>query len=1089
MTIRTCHWFLLVVVVEAAALYADDQIAFFESRIRPVLVKHCYECHSPMAAKVKGGLRLDYRDGVREGGESGEVISVDDPASSLLIKALRHQSPKMPPKQQLPESVVRDFEQWIANGAVDPRDRPLSQAQISESAWKAKLADRRTWWSLLPRMEVAPPEGDAEDPVDRWIDDRLHQVDLSRAEPAGGMVLLRRASFVLTGLPPTANQVRAFESAWRADPDQAYESLIDSLLASPHYGERIARHWMDAIRYTDTFGYEWDNRIRGSWEFRDYLIRAFNKDVGFDQMVREHIAGDLLKQPRIDEDAGVNESVIAPAFYHLGEHRHGSSLDFNGIHQDMVDNKIDAFSKAFLGMTAACARCHNHKLDAISQRDYYALAGVFMSPRWCVRVIDAAGKHDRQIEQLKALRSKIQSGIATAWQQSVNGEQWADQLRHSLDDKAVKAKESAPAEALHHIRKIHESTDETIRETWDDLKSAWSTEHAKRLKAVANVDAFSGPDLPDGWAMEGDSMHHGYVESGTVHVALEGDRLITTLLPCGYHTHALSSKLPGAIRLPDQAALPGTKVRVKLTGGGWAGYITIPQNAFQSEKVKFLDPKAAAGWIAITDQGLKNGVTRVSAEIVTAPMNPNFPARRDLNKMGGKLLPEKDDGIEQRSWFSLTGIVMSDQAATPDDTLDVFTSLYERPAPTTAKQATAMVVDWLRGIVTRWSTGESAKDELQVINMLVQAGMLPNTPDLIPAVASLVTQYREIESTIAFPRTAMSMAEDSLDPLDYRLNVRGNVDQDGPAVPRGYLGVYDGHHAIDSSPGSGRLELAEYLSRADHPQTARVYVNRIWQWVFGTGIVATSNDFGKLGDRPSHPELLDMLANDFVANGWSTKKLIRRLMLTSTFRQSGVAIANATDVDPANRLLHHYPTRRLEAEAIRDSLLAVSGRMDRTLYGPPIDPYRKAEDLYKRLFSGPLDGDGRRSIYLEMSIMDPPGFLVGFNLPKPRLPTGRRDVTNVPTQSLTLLNDPFVVQMAKHWATHIQADGSDSVDARVTDMFVTALGRRPTAIERRRWSQAVNSFSDGGQDVMSDSAAWAELAHALFNVKEFIYYR
>jgi hypothetical protein len=282
----------------------------------------------------------------------------------------------------------------------------------------------------------------------------------------------------------------------------------------------------------------------------------------------------------------------------------------------------------------------------------------------------------------------------------------------------------------------------------------------------------------------------------------------------------------------------------------------------------------------------------------------------------------------------------------------------------------------------------------------------------------------------------------------------------------------------------------ESLLHPEHPLTARVYVNRVWQWIFGTGLVATPDDFGRLGAKPSHPELLDYLAREFMREGWSTKKLVRRLVLSRTFRQSGAMSAAAREIDPANRLLHHYPTRRLEAEAIRDALLAVSGRMDPRLHGRPILPPRGVEDDKKRLFSGPLDGDGRRSLYLQMSIMDPPKFLVGFNLPDLKLPTGRRDVTNVPTQALALLNDPLVQALAKHWAARLSQGPETAVEGRIERMFIEAFGRAPDGVERQRWQAALQDLAASNSgELMKDENAWAHLAHAFFNTKEFIYYR
>ncbi|MEZ6051080.1 MAG: DUF1553 domain-containing protein [Planctomycetaceae bacterium] len=516
----------------------------------------------------------------------------------------------------------------------------------------------------------------------------------------------------------------------------------------------------------------------------------------------------------------------------------------------------------------------------------------------------------------------------------------------------------------------------------------------------------------------------------------------------------------------------------------------VPQNAFQNEPLSFLEE---SGWMSFADEPLKNGVSRVLTEVATAALHPNFPPRTGLAKVKDARLPDEDIGLNKRSWFSLTGIVTHDTAGTPAETLDELASLLTGKPPQSVDEAWHQLGDWFNGAVDRWATNEALASDVKLLNWLLAQNLLINHAVDAPKAASLVKRYREVEARITFPRSAVSMDERGLEPLDYRLNLRGNVDDDGPAIPRGFLEVFDGPHLDAKSHGSGRLELAESLSSPQNPQTARVYVNRVWYWVFGTGIVATPSDFGKLGDRPSHPELLDWLAIQFMNEGWSTKKLVRRLVLSQTFRQSGVTTESAMERDPENRLRHHYPTRRLEAEAIRDNLLTVSGRLDAQLYGPPINPPRTVEDGAKRLFSGPLDGLGRRSLYTQMSIMDPPKFLVCFNLPDLKLPTGHRDVTNVPAQALALLNDPLVVQLADEWGTRLVNDGSQNPQERVRAMFIQALGREPSDQEIARWTEAAMSFSTCSEPesdgLMTETSVWTELAHAMFNTKEFLYYR
>ncbi len=979
--------------------------------------------------------------------------------------------------------------------AFDSEKRPYSAVEAESAEWKAELEIRSGWWSLQPPKEIDPPMVDTEsedlNPVDRFILKSLKDADLSQAEPADSETLLRRISYVLTGLPAGPEQIDSFREAFEKNPDSAFEALVDELMDSPHFGERFARQWMDVVRYTDTYGYEWDNPAKGSWEYRDYLIRAFNDDVPFDELIREQIAGDLLSDPRINPEAGVNESMIGPMFYHMGEHRHETSLQFNGVHQEMINNKVDAFSKAFLAMTVACARCHDHKIDAISQRDYYALAGVIMSPRWTPRVIDAPGKYDAEINRLKSLRSQIHGQMADLWQENTS-QVSAEKIAHWTEENQEEWEELKQEDIRHLFSSILGATDETISEVWIQLVNDWNETSATRQTENAGkfyvVTDFSEPGFPEGWVLEGDGIVHGYVNQGTPVVSLTGDSLINSVLQLGYHTHALSSKLAGAIKLPDQELVEGQFISFELKGDEWAGHIDIPQNAFGNETITFIPPGGPSQWMSIEDRELKNGVTQNYLQITTASLNSNFPPRMGRANVGEIELPAEDDGLNHRSWFSLTGIVTHNEEGTPSDTLALFSTLYSDTQPLSIDEAWQMIEEWFSDSVDRWARDKPFPEDVHLINWLLDQDLLPNSMADSPSIASLVKQYRTVEEQIGFTRSVNSMDERGVPPMDYRINIRGNVHDEGPEIPRNFLGVFEGKHRVNQSKHSGRLELAEYLSSAENPQTARVYVNRVWHWVFGTGLVNTPNDFGKLGDRPSHPELLDWLTNTFKEEGWSTKKLIRSLVLTSTFKQSGKIGSVAAERDPDNRLLHHYPTRRLEAEAIRDSLLSVTGSLDPKFYGPPINPVRSQEDPLKRLLSGPLDGEGRRSIYIEMSIMDPPKFLIGFNLPIPKLSTGRRDITNVPAQALLLLNHPFVKEMAERWAKRLVKDGSDSPHERIHGMFRRAFSRPATDSEMQRWAGALDSFVHN-DEVMIDQAAWTELAHALFNTKEFIYYR
>ena len=1117
--IAVCVCFLIQNVFPVSDLLAEKPrpgLELFENKIRPVLIEHCYECHSAATTEFKGGLRVDSRDAIRSGGESGAAVVPHKVSESLLLDALKHESFEMPPGKKLPDDVIADFVKWVELGAPDSRDKPPTLEEAASLSWKAIFEKRRKWWSLQPLKNVKPPLPEKNQwshrPIDRFLFTGMQKAGLQPAPGAKPRTLARRLAFVLTGLPPDPEQVRKYMADAAHDSEAAYEKLIEKLLASPHFGERFARHWMDVVRYTDTYGYEWDNPAKGSWEYRDYLIRAFNQDISYDQLVREQIAGDLLKQPRIDEDSGFHESMIGPMFYHMGEHRHGDSLNFNGIHQEMINNKVDAFSKAFLANTVACARCHDHKLDAISQRDYYALAAVFMTPRWTARVIDAPGKNEAKIAKLKQLRSEIHSALKQRWQEQAA--HFTDELSKAMSEKESKRGSSdwraalglatvdgkkTPKLKLGDIaypaqRLLSSSKQSELATTWQQLLTEWKTasetHQRQNQKRFQVLSSFEKPQLPPGWQSEGAGMHHGYVANGTPLISLEGENVVQHLLPRGFHTHALSSKLPGAIRPPSERDIPGKIVSLELAGGEWSGFIRVPDNAFQTENVIFLN-RTEPRWQTFADRPLANGVQRLTFEIATSDLNPNFPPRTGKARAGSKVLPPADPGFQKRSWFSVTKIISHEALGTPADELKRFESLFQMPTPQNNAEVCQHIGTWFSVAVQRWSEDRASLEDVKLVNWLREKQLLENRIDKNAHLAKLVSEYRRVEQQLPFAHTANSMDERGLSPVNYPLNIRGSVDEPGPMVSRDFLEVFAGQHNVKQSPGSGRRELAEFLVSPQHPLTARVYVNRVWPWIFGNGLVRTPNDFGHLGAQPTHPELLDYLAREFIADGWSTKRLIRRMILSRAFRQSGQVTEAAKRLDADNRLWHHYPTRRLEAEAIRDTLLMVSGQLDRRLYGPPIDPPRSKADPAKRLFNGPLDGNGRRSIYLRMSIMDPPKFLVGFNLPDLKLPTGKRDVTNVPNQALILMNDPFVKAQSQEWAAKLVKQQQKSVAPRIKQMFLEAYGREPDQSELNRWTGLVQEL--GGtmdpRSLLANQSLWNHVAHALFNTKEFIYYR
>jgi hypothetical protein len=1114
------------------AARGDDAtgMELFEKKIRPVLVGQCYECHSTASAALKGGLLLDSRDSIRRGGDSGPAVVPGDVAGSLLVSALRHDAFEMPPAGKLPDSVIADFERWIELGAPDPRDAPPDAATLAREVWQGQYNERRHWWCFQPPVDAPPPTVQdpswSAEPLDRFIMARLEAAGLTPATPADRQTLARRLSFALTGLPPTSDDI----AAALADPSPAgWAAFVDRKLASPHFGERWARHWMDVVRYTDTYGYEWDVPAKGAWRYRDYLIRAFNQDVPFDQLAREQIAGDLLPQPRINAQLGINESLIGPMFFQLGEKRHGDSSEFDGIHQEMLDNKIDAFSKAFQGLTVSCARCHDHKLDAIAQSEYYALAGAFMSSRWVTNTLDLPQRNAELFARLKEIKARLRPLLAQQWRLDAvrladdllasgeapaspevpaNGAQAAGvastaSVWKSLTDARLNA--DPPLEdPLHawiqvvkadragsHVAAVWEAVAANYRQQTDTRKQ----ENAVHFLPVADFRQ----GLPGGWSIDGIGLRD-IVACGDYTVVLEGERAIGRLLPGGLFTNVLSPRMNGALRTPhlNRSAEHG-HISFECCGGDFAAHRTVIDNAFLTEKQVYLDNSEPAWKLLWTMSNMPE--RHVYLEFATKTSNPNFPPRVGL---GGACSEEQ--AADPRSWFGVTRAVLHNVPRVPADELTRFQSLFDgssnppvgaaatQSPPSTLAEAATRYQAWFDRAIAAWQADQATEDDVRLVNWLLDQGLLANSSAANSAdggeIARLVSDYRAVEAQLAEPATVNGMA-DIDQGFDYPLNIRGEYDQLAAPVPRGYLQVLCPSATAFASSHSGRLELAELVARPDNPLTARVYVNRVWQWLFGAGLVQSPDNFGLLGGEPSHPELLDWLASWFVEEGWSTKALVRRIVLSQTWQQSGAASPQALSVDPTNRLLHHVALRRLEAEEIRDAILAASGRLDARLFGPPINPHRASEDPQKRLFRGPIDGDGRRSLYTKITIMEPPRFLALFNQPEPKIPTGKRDVSNTPAQSLMLLNDAFVTGQAEHWGRRLVERSGDTVESRIAALFQGALGRPPAADETARWAAAVADLAALHQtpesDMLLSVALWRDIAHAMFNLKEFIY--
>ncbi len=999
---------------ESTAEISPEQIEFFESRIRPILAQDCYECHST-ATKQKGGLNLDHRSAWEAGGDSGPVIVPGKPNESLLIQAIRHEDEDLAmPKSgaKLDDAIVNDFVRWIQIGAPDPRDQPPSPDQIAEDQdWAAVLERRKNWWSFQPIAHTTPPPSSwSHHPVDQFIEAQRDAAGLDPNPPASPTVLVRRLYFALTGLPPSADQVEEFLTAYQRNPDLAFADQVDQLLASPHFGERWARHWMDWIRYAESHGSEGDPSIGNAHVYRDYLIRALNNDVPYDQLLREHVAGDQLERPRINTELGINESLIGTAHWRMVFHGFAPT-DALDEKVRFTDDQINVFSKAFLGLTVSCARCHDHKFDAISQKDYYAFFGIMGSTRPGRKAIDLPETLNRHKETLTSLKPKLRETIAKDWLSSMD--LLRERLLEATDRTQNDKQKNSFLYPLHQIRNSDRGVDtlKNLLSDWKEDQAAWES-HLNR-DYTHRWDLGTEEDRKR-WFREGTGLDQAAAAPGAFSLFGEGDLALSGIHSAGTYTHLLSSKHGGLLTSPDFNLDDDYEVWMRLKGSGrsMSRYVVYnyPRNGTVYPVREMRDNKRSWHWERY-NVDYWNG-DDIHLEVVTGPDAP--------------LLVRN----EKRSWFGIQeAVVVKKGTPSPPSQprrhlAPVFAELGGNSGKEILAQALSAYTTAIGTAVKAWESNETTNDQAELLDACLQLNLLPNQVSELHASKSLLRQYRQLENEITTPTRIPTVAEWKA--ADQALFDRGNHKRPLDRVPRRFL------EAIDSkayqTEMSGRRELAEDLLRPDNPLTRRVIVNRVWHHLFGKGIVATPDNLGRLGSQPTHPKLLDHLAHHFSENArWSLKRLIRYLVTTRTWKMSSEPSELALSQDPSNNLYSHFSVNRLEAEAIRDSILKVSGRLNPNAFGSPVN-----------------GREPRRSVYVNVirNRLDP--FLSTFDAPVPFSAHGRRNVTTVPGQSLTMMNSDFVVSTARSWGANLARQAREtSLDATIDQAWQSAFARPP----------------------------------------------
>ena len=952
------RFLLLPVVLWAANLlsgadFTAADLEFFEKKIRPVLAEHCYKCHSADAKKLKGDLMLDHRAGVFKGGDTGPAIVSGKPEQSLLIEAIEYDNVdlEMPPRGKLSDQQIADFTEWVKRGAPWPKEAAVGPGAREQFDLAKRKAEH---WAWQPVQAGAPPKVKQADwpasPIDQFILAKLEAAGLKPAGPADKRALIRRAYFDLIGLPPTPEQVQAFVAD---NSPKAFEKVVDELLASPHFGERWGRHWLDLMRYAETFGHEFDFMNQEVWRYRDYVIRAFNGDVPYDRFVKEHIAGDLL-QPRYAKDGGWNESRLATAWWWLGQHCH-SPVDVRAYQAEVIDNQIDVIGKAFQGMTIACARCHDHKFDAISTADYYALYGLIESGSFSHGAVDGPEKF-----------AALQKGMAD--------------LKQKIRPTLPKQDEAAPPPA----------------------------EANEKHQLISDIRKTQGRD----WFADGEAWADALTKPGDFTVNAKASR---RTLPNWLHSAKLSRKLQGTLRSPTFTL---SENHVHLLTMGRDVRINLVVDNFK-----------------IIRNPIYGGLTR--------NMNNEEPHWEVFNVSMWK---------GHQCYIEIADLTNSDPAGRGSG------------------------ADGWAAVQQLWISAEGRPP----------AGALAKRPAEVPLAVETLPHgaaYQKLADSVARPTVVPVMLEGTA--RNEKVFIRGSHKNLGTEVPRRFLEALDAPPAADQT---GRFELAKHIADPANPLTARVYVNRVWHHLLGRGIVPSTDNFGVLGEAPTHPALLDWLANHLVQKGWSSKEIIRTIMLSQTYRMSSRPTdAAAEEKDPTNALLHRMRVRRLQGEAIRDAILAVSGRLDKKMFGPPVAVHLTSfMEGRGRPRSGPVDGAGRRTVYQEVrrNFLSP--MMLAFDMPQPLSTFGRRTTSNVPAQALILMNDPFVVEQSKLWAKRLLAGGPDDA-MRVRAAYAHAFSREPTADEQAIAKAFLTTQAKAHNEAQPGEKAWTDFCHALFNVKEFVF--
>jgi hypothetical protein len=961
---------------QPAAPQDPDALAFFEKEVRPILDKRCVRCHG--GEKTKGKLSLVSREAMLKGGVSGDVIDWQNHVESLFLVAINYTDVdyEMPPTGKLPQEEIETLTKWVASGLPWTPGEAGLLVDPEEAAEHGppSIEEGKDYWAYQPVVKPEVPEVEdtawAEHPIDAFIYDKLAANGLKPNVPADRIALIRRASYNLTGLPPTPEEVQAFVND---EAPGAWERVIDRLLASPHYGEHWARHWMDIARYAETNGYERDGKKRNIWRYRDYLIRAFNSDTSYDRFIKEHVAGDLLP----DRDA---QSYIATGFNRL-QIWDDEPTDRVQARADYIADIVDTTTNAFLASTVACAKCHDHKKDPITQSDYFAFYAFFNNVQEQVR-----GRDDAISLNLRDPLDSETQRKAEAWDKRVAELRASINQTESAFAKAVGSQFQDKKGKLTPIAPTSEKQHQAWRYQTEDPGQDWSVQQFDDRAWPEAKGGFAygvkRPNLPNAWNSDNIYLRRTFRLT-------EEPRHLTLSITSKDATEVYIN----GIRVYQRKAATGSRYQ----------QIQLPADALNALVV-------GSNSLAVKSNKGTDGLWFVDLGLYAGVVDPLVAKRAMIDARGEKLLGK--------------------------ETLD------------------------------QYKVHRGELDKL-------------------------------LSAPVARPYPAMVLNERGRGLPKQQIHERGSANALGEEVPARFPLVLGG--AVPEIPelpeginaNGRRLALADWLASANNPLTSRVMVNRVWQHQFGRGIVRTSSDFGKLGELPTHPELLDFLAATFIEQGWSIKTLHKFIMTSKAYQMSSSAQKAGLEIDPTNNLFWRFDMRRMTAEEFRDSLLAVNGSLNPKQFGPSIYTKMPAEVLATASRPGSAWGTSseaerdRRSVYIHIkrSLREP--LLAALDQAETDTPCPVRFATTVPTQSLITLNSEVMQDEAVVFAQRLQKEAGPELADQIRLGLKLVLTREPTDKE-------VESNVAFVQDVMKEHGLDADRALKLFclvayNLNEFVY--